>query len=71
MWALFVIAEGLCRENGSCQDMHSANWHHIENMILHLPISELGSTNKRHTPKILFTYIKSMKNDNSGVAQLH
>ena len=51
-------------------DMRSAYWHYIENMILDLPIEELGTTNKKNTPKNLFSYIKSMRNDNSGEAAL-
>lgn len=49
--------------------MRKAYWEYIEKMIFDLPIQEPGDNNKK-TPKNLFTYIKSMRNDKSGIAAL-
>ena len=46
-------------------DMRSAYWNYIERMIFDLPVEEPGTPNKK-----LFLYVKSMRNDSSGVAAL-
>lgn len=51
-------------------DMRSAYWNYIERMIFDLPVEEAGTPNKKLTPKKLFSYVKSMRNDSSGVAAL-
>ena len=53
------------------QDMRKAYWKYIENMIFDLPVQEPeDNTRKKKQPKNLFTYIKCMKNDNTGIAAL-
>ena len=39
-------------------------------MIFDLPVQEPDENNRKRQPKNLFSYIKSMKNDNTGIAAL-
>jgi hypothetical protein len=43
-------------------------WKCIEKMIFDLPVEEPDDNIRQKQPKNLFTYIKSMKNDNTGIA---
>jgi len=52
------------------QDMKKAYWKYIEKMIFDLPEHEPSDNKTKKTPTNLFSYIKSMKNDNSGIAAL-
>jgi hypothetical protein len=46
-------------------------WNYIEKIICDLPINEPGQfDSSRAKPKILFSYIKNTRSDNSGVAPL-
>ncbi|KAK3087267.1 hypothetical protein FSP39_003845 [Pinctada imbricata] len=46
-------------------DMRKAYWTYIENMIFDLPVNEPDSPIIKKTPKKLYSYIKSAKNDNT------
>ena len=50
--------------------MRKAYWKYIENMIFDLPVQEPEDNTRKKQPKNLFTYIKCMKNDNTGIAAL-
>jgi hypothetical protein len=49
--------------------MRKAYWEFIEKMIFNIPDQEPDECRKKQ-PKNLFSYIKSMKNDNTGIAAL-
>ena len=49
------------------QDMRKAYWEFIEKMIFNIPDQEPDECRKKQ-PKNLFSYIKSMKNGNTGIA---
>ena len=51
-------------------DIRKAYWHYIENMIFDLPVTEPDNPCTKRIPKKLFSYIKSMKTDNSGISAL-
>ena len=51
-------------------DIRRAYWGYIENMIFDLPVNEPDNPCIKRTPKKLFSYIKSMKNDNNGIPTL-
>ncbi|KAK3093897.1 hypothetical protein FSP39_021583 [Pinctada imbricata] len=51
-------------------DMRKAYWTYIENMIFDLPVNEPDSPIIKKTPKKLYSYIKSAKNDNTGIPSL-
>ena len=50
--------------------MRKAYWKYIENMIFDLPIDEPDLPCIKKTPKKLFSYIKGMKNENTGISAL-
>ena len=51
--------------------MCATYWNYIEKIICDLPINEPGQFySSRAKPKILFSYIKNTRSDNSGVAPL-
>jgi len=53
------------------KEQRTAYWSYIENMILDLPVNEPGNKiNDQSKPKNLFSYIKAVRTDNSGVAPL-
>jgi hypothetical protein len=51
------------------QDMRKAYWEFIEQMIFNILDQEPDECRKKQ-PKNLYSYIKSMKNDNTGIAAL-
>ena len=51
-------------------DMRKAYWTYIENMIFDLPVNDSDTQCFKRTPKKLFSYIKSMKNENTGISAL-
>ena len=51
-------------------DIRKAYWHCIENMIFDLPVNEPDNPCIKRIPKKLFSYIKGMKTDNSGILAL-
>jgi predicted flavoprotein YhiN len=51
------------------QDMRKAYWEFIEQMIFNILDQEPDECRKKQ-PKNLYSYIKSMKNDNTGIAPL-
>jgi hypothetical protein len=54
------------------QDMRKAYchyWEFIEKIIFNIPVQEPDECRKKQ-PKNLFSYIKSMTNDNTGIAAL-
>ena len=53
-------------------DIRKAYWNYryIENMIFDLPVNEPDNPCVKRVPKKLFSYIKGMKTDNSGISAL-
>ena len=72
-----------CKTNPSLRDKHNNNkrilqsdmrkayWTYIENMIFNLPVDDSDTQCFKRTPKKLFSYIKSMKNEKkTGISSL-
>ena len=71
-----------CKTNPSLRDKHNNNkrilqsdmrkayWTYIENMIFDLPVDDSDTQCFKRTPKKLFSYIKGMKNENTGISSL-
>lgn len=58
-------------KNAVQNELRAAYWNYIEKIICDLPINEPGQfDSSRAKPKNLFSYIKSTRSDNSGVAPL-
>ena len=51
-------------------EMRNSYWRYIENMIFDIEINELDQPSFNNTPKKLYSYIKSQKNENTGIAPL-
>jgi hypothetical protein len=51
-------------------EMRNSYWRYIENMIFDIEINEPDQPSFKNTPKKLYSYIKSQKNENTGIAPL-
>jgi hypothetical protein len=49
--------------------MRKAYWEYIEKIIFNIPVQESDECREKQ-PRNLFSYIKSMKTDNTGIAAL-
>ena len=65
-----LIAKYKSNKKALQSDMRKAYWTYIENMIFDLPVIEPDSPLTKKTPKKLYSYIKSAKNDNTGIPSL-
>ena len=50
--------------------MRKSYWQYIENMIFDIDIQDTDSNRFNKQPKNLFSYMKSQKNENTGIAPL-
>ena len=51
-------------------EMRNSYWRYIENIIFDIEINEPDQPSFKNTPKKLDSYIKSQKNENTGIAPL-
>ena len=51
-------------------EMRNSYWRYIENMNFDIEINEPDQPSFNNTPKKLYSYIKSQKNENTGIAHL-
>jgi hypothetical protein len=54
----------------STKTLRKSYWQYIENMIFDIDIQDTDSNRFNKQPKNLFSYMKSQKNENTGITPL-